>query len=164
MPLPLHTCHCIPYTYQGTVGKKLTIVEAQPNRANVNPSGSHVRRSGEGQGLGRRALAAQVGAMAGQEEAMSRQPGDPSPSAYCWEVCEPRECVILGFGLGSSRGSRGHRESCTCECCCPLSWWERGERDRPALVASRQHCAGTSTAMAWAISPPRLSTGLPKGD
>ncbi|XP_050007302.1 probable tubulin polyglutamylase TTLL9 isoform X3 [Alexandromys fortis] len=26
---------------KGTVGKKLTIVEAQPNRANVNPSGSH---------------------------------------------------------------------------------------------------------------------------
>lgn len=47
------------------MGKKLTIVEAQPNRANVNPSGSHVSRSGEGRGLGRRALDAQVGAMAG---------------------------------------------------------------------------------------------------
>jgi hypothetical protein len=56
-------------TWQGTSGKKPTGVETQPARANMNPSGSHVSRSGE-EGPGRRGLAAPVGAMAGQEQAL----------------------------------------------------------------------------------------------
>lgn len=54
---------------KGTSGKKPTGVETQPARANMNPSGSHVSRSGE-EGPGRRGLAAPVGAMAGQEQAL----------------------------------------------------------------------------------------------
>lgn len=56
-------------TWQGTAGKKLTGVETQPARANMNPSGSHVSRSEEGPE--RRGLAAQVGATAGQERALT---------------------------------------------------------------------------------------------
>lgn len=54
---------------KGTAGKKLTGVETQPARANMNPSGSHVSRSEEGPE--RRGLAAQVGATAGQERALT---------------------------------------------------------------------------------------------
>lgn len=54
---------------QGTAGKKLASVETQPARANLNPSGGHVSRNGE-EGPGRGGLAAQVGAMAGQEPAL----------------------------------------------------------------------------------------------
>lgn len=58
------------HPWQGTAGKKLTGVETQPARANMNPSGSHVSRSGE-EGPERRGLAAQVGATAGQERALT---------------------------------------------------------------------------------------------
>lgn len=57
-------------TWQGTAGKKLAGVETQPARANTNPSGSHVSGSGQ-EGPGRRGLAAQVGATAGQEWALT---------------------------------------------------------------------------------------------
>lgn len=59
-----------PNVSQGTAGKKLASVETQPARANMNPSGGHVSSSGE-EGPGRGGLAAQVGAMAGQERAGS---------------------------------------------------------------------------------------------